>query len=256
MSESLPVLTFHSIDDRRSVISFSPDVFRNGMAKLAANGFRTIDLMTAVGMVRGGAPFPDRSLVITFDDGYRNTFDEAFPILRQHGMTATVFVTVGERNGDHRGRVPSLNGREMLSRDEMREMHASGLIRFGAHTLTHPDLTRTSAAHVDAEMRDSKALLEEILGAGDTVTAFAYPFGRYDEPARAIAARYFECACSDRLGMVTSRSDVFALERVDAYYLRTERQFDRLLRASFPRYVWARSVPRRIKRAIANRLRG
>ena len=255
MSESLPVLTFHSIDDRASVISFSRDVFRLGMAKLAANGFRTIDLMAAVGIVRSGAPFPDRSIVITFDDGYRNTFDEAFPILRRYGMTATVFVTVGGASGDGRGRMPSLNGREMLSREEMREMHASGLIRFGAHTLTHRDLTRASAEDVETEMRDSKARLDEILGAHATVTAFAYPFGRYDEQARSIAGRHFECACSDRLGLLTAQSDVLALERVDAYYLRTERLFDRLLHESFPRYVWARSVARRLRRALANRLR-
>ena len=52
-------------------------------------------------------------------------------------------------------------------------------------------------------------------------------------------------------GLIGARSDVFALERVDAYYLRTERLFDRLLGESFPRYLWARSVPRRIKRAGA-----
>ncbi|HSO75661.1 MAG TPA: polysaccharide deacetylase family protein [Blastocatellia bacterium] len=245
---SLPVLTFHSVDDQSSVISFSPRLFRDGLAKLRDHGYHTIDLMEAVGMVKRGETFPDRSFVITFDDGYRNAYSEAFPVLQQSGMSATVFVTVGEAWTSGSTRLPSQSGRDMLSWDEIREMHASGSIRFGAHTLTHPDLTTLPADRVEAEVRDSKSIIEDALSA--PVASFAYPFGRYDERSREIASRHFECACSDRLGLITAKSDAFALERVDAYYLRTDRLFDILFTNSFSRYIWARSVPRRIKRAL------
>jgi hypothetical protein len=127
-------------------------------------------------------------------------------------------------------------------------MHSSGSIRFGAHTLTHPDLTRLPAGRVEAEVGDSKSIIEDALGA--PVVCFAYPYGRYDGTSREIASRHFECACSDRLGLITVKSDAFALERVDAYYLGTDRLFDILLSNSFSRYIWTRSVPRRIKRAL------
>lgn len=249
MRTSLPVLTFHSVDDQSSVISFSPRLFKEGLARLEEHGYQTIDLLEAVGMVQRREMFPERCFVITFDDGYRNAYSEAFPVLQQSGMSATVFLTVGESSANGATRLPSLSGRDMLSWDEIREMHASGSVRFGAHTLTHPDLTKLPAGRVEAEVRDSKSIIEDALSA--PVGSFAYPYGRYDGQSREIASRHFECACSDRLGLITAKSDAFALERVDSYYLRTDRLFDILLSNSFSRYIWARSVPRRIKRALS-----
>jgi peptidoglycan/xylan/chitin deacetylase (PgdA/CDA1 family) len=247
---SLPVLTFHSLDDLGSVISFSPALFRRGLSTLREHGYHTIDLMEAVDILRRGGALtaPDRCLVLTFDDGFGNNYREAFPALGQSGMSATIFLTVGRGSTAGAARLSSLNGRDMLSWSEIREMHDSGVVRFGAHTMTHPDLTRLTTDRIDAELRESKAIIEVQLGA--EVTCFAYPYGRYDVQSRDAARRYFECACSDRLGLITRTSDVFALERVDAYYLRTDRLFNLLLSDSFPWYIRARSVPRRIRRAV------
>lgn len=249
MRTSLPVLTFHSIDDQSSAISFPARLFKEGLARLSEHGHHTIDLIEAVAMVQRGEMFPERRFVITFDDGYRNFYGEAFPVLQQLVMSATVFLTVGETlTRDSTMRLPSQNGREMLSWSEIREMQASGSIRFGAHTLTHPDLTTLPAARVESEVVDSKSVIEDALGAH--IACFAYPYGRYDGRSREIVSRHFECACSDKLGLITAESDPLALERVDAYYLRTERLFNILLSNSLPGYIWARSVPRRIRRAL------
>ena len=96
MADSLPVLTFHALDDRSSVISFSPQVFRRGMGRLHENGYQTLSLLEAVDYLHRGASFPDRSFVITFDDGYQTVYDEAFPVLQRYAMTATVFLSVGD----------------------------------------------------------------------------------------------------------------------------------------------------------------
>lgn len=82
---------------RLSVISFSPRMFRRGLARPHENGYKTPSLMEAVNFMRQGKSFPDRSFVITFDDGYQTVFDEAFSVLRRYGMSATVFLTVGEK---------------------------------------------------------------------------------------------------------------------------------------------------------------
>ena len=97
MAGSLPVLTFHTLDHRPSSISYSPDVFRRGVEKLHNGGYRTLGLLEAVDCLRKRARFPDRSLVITFDDGYQTMYDEAFPVLERYGLSATVFLTVGEK---------------------------------------------------------------------------------------------------------------------------------------------------------------
>lgn len=249
MAASLPILTFHSLDDGTSVISFAPRVFRRGMARLHESGYRTLSLLEAVDFLRQKKPFPDRSFVITFDDGYKTVYDEAFPVLQRYGMKATVFLTVGEREKvESIGRLSSFNGRyNMLTWHEIREMERSG-IDFGSHTLTHPDLTRLSFDRVEAEICDSKAILENALGA--PAECFAYPYGRYDNRSREIVRQHLACACSDRLGLITADSDPYALERVDAAYLRADRLFDMMLTGLFPWYIWARSIPREIRRTF------
>ena len=247
-NSSLPILTFHALDDQPSVTSFSPQVFRRGIARLHENGYWTLSLTEAVDRLRRGQPFPKRSIVITFDDGYQSVYEEALPVLRDYGMCATVFLTVGESEAAGAvGRLPSLGGRSMLSWSEIREMSKIGF-SFGAHTLTHPDLTRLPVDRVEAEICRSKAVIEDALG--NPVNCFAYPYGRYDQRSRDIVRQHFVCACSDKLGLTTSSSDLYALERVDAYYLRTDRLFDVMLTRLFPWYIVARSIPRRIRRAI------
>lgn len=253
MSAALPVLTFHALDDVESVISFAPGLFRQGMAMLHEHGYRTIPLAEAVVLLRQRQPFPDRTFVLTFDDGFQSVYGEAFPVLEQYGLSATVFLTVGAGDVQQSGaRLPRLEGREMLSWGEIREMQQGG-IEFGAHTLTHPDLTRMSAEQVASEMSDSKDRIENVLGTA--VTSFAYPFGRHDAQSRGIAEQYFNCACADTLGLLSSRSQPFALERVDAYYLRTMRLFALMVTGLFPWYVVARNIPREVRRSLSRRLR-
>jgi len=121
-------------------------------------------------------------------------------------------------------------------------------IDFGAHTLTHPDLTRVPAERMEDEIVRSKTIIERRLR--QEVASFAYPFGRYDHRSREVAARYFKCACSDRLGLISGASDLFALERVDAYYLRGDRVSQLIGTGLFPWYVKARNIPRVIRRAM------
>ena len=248
----LAILTFHALDDASSVISFPPRLFQSAMARLHAGGFRALGLRDALGCLRRGDPLPPRAFALTFDDGYRSVYTEAFPVLARYGMSATVFLTPGADDGHAApgGRLSPLEGRTMLSWSEIREMHRAG-IAFGAHTLTHPDLTRLPADRVEREICASQALIAAALGAD--VDLFAYPFGRYDARSHDIVRRHFAGACSDRLGLVTARSDVFALERVETYYLRGQRLFGLMLGPFFASYLLARRVPRRIRRALERR---
>jgi peptidoglycan/xylan/chitin deacetylase (PgdA/CDA1 family) len=245
VSMSLPILTFHSLDDLGSVISFPPRVFRYGLARLHEEGYRTISLFEAVEYLRQGKPFPIRSFTITFDDGYQVVYDEAFPLLQRYNMSATVFLTVGERKTEKpTGRLPSLQGRSMLSWLEMQEMQRCG-ISFGAHALTHVDLTCLPSHQAEAQVCHSKAIIEEILGI--PISCFAYPYGRYNDTLRELVQRHFTCACSDKLGLVHSHSNPFILERVEMYYFRTPQLFSMILTKFLPWYLFVRKVPRSVK---------
>ncbi len=248
MATSLSILTFHSLDDQSSVISFSPELFRHGMTNLYENGYRTVSLLDAVDCLRARKPFPDRSFIITFDDGYRTIYDVAFPVLQDYGLSATLFLTLGERERWKPGeRLPSLDGRTMLNWSEIGEMKRWG-IELGAHTLTHPDLTHIPRERMEAEIGESKKIIEDTLAA--PVSCFAYPYGRYNDPIRKLIQQHFACACSDNLGLMRATSDPYALERVDAYYLRTDKLFNLILTRAFPSYVRVRGIFRRIRRTL------
>ncbi len=246
MASWLPILTFHAIDRAPSVISFPPDRFRAGVGSLRAAGVQVIDLLDAPGRVRDSGGVPPGLCVLTFDDGFRSVYEEAFPVLAEHGMPATVFVTAGARPCGA-GRPPPFLGREMLSPGEMREMAEEG-IRFGAHTLTHPDLTRLPAPRAREEILASKRRIED--WTGKEVSAFAYPFGRFDRRVARIVRAHFACACTDRLGLVSRRSDPLALPRLDAWYLRSWRSLAPLGSGLLPWFVWLRNVPRAVRRRL------
>lgn len=252
MATLLPILTFHAVDDQLSVLSFSPSVFQRVMANLHEHGYQTLDLREVVDYLQQHKPFPDRSFVLTFDDGYQSVYTEAFPVLQRYGMSATVFLTVGrKKRTKSRYRLPTMEGRSMLSWGEIREMQRGG-ITFGAHSLTHPDLSRLSTEQASREIVQSKEIIEDALGT--PVTCFAYPFGYFDQRSHAIVQQYFTCACSVKLGLITANSDFFALERVDTYYLRTEKLFNLMLTRWFPWYIQARNIPRQLRHAVQRRI--
>jgi peptidoglycan/xylan/chitin deacetylase (PgdA/CDA1 family) len=246
-STRFPVLTFHSIDEQIAAISFPPDLFAYGISTLRRVGYQSVNLDVLADTLNRRLPFLDSTLAITFDDGYASVYQNAFPVLVENKMMATIFLTVGKEQSD---RLPLLNGRTMLSWDEIREMHNYG-IEFGAHTLTHLDLSHLSPSEIETEIRESKDRIEQMLGA--SVTAFAYPFGRFDARSHAIAQKYFACAVSDRLGWVRRASDLFALERLDAYYLQNKNFFGALSTLWFRGYIFGRSIPRNLRRTWITR---
>ena len=250
IADRLPILTFHALDDEdRSAIAYSPVGFARALEALQRLTPRALELTEVGARLRSGAGFPARAVVLTFDDGYRSVYDVAFPLLLRYGFSATVFLTVGRGGTGADDRLPSMNGRPMLSWGEIRAMHRAG-VTFGAHTLTHPDLTRLPLHRAQEEIWESKARIEDALGAA--VTSFAYPFGAADRQSRRVVAERFECACTDRLGLASSRSDPYALERVDACYLRAAPLVEKIFTETFAWYLRARSLPRLIKRALGH----
>jgi peptidoglycan/xylan/chitin deacetylase (PgdA/CDA1 family) len=246
---SLPVLTFHSLDDLGHVTSFSPALFEQALATLAARGYRTLGLAELVESLRQWRPLPERTLVITFDDGHASVYTHALPVLRRHGLRATIFLTVGAQStGANDGeRLPSFEGRPLLAWREIEELRDAGM-EFGAHTLTHPDLTRLDRRAAEQELSGAKELIEKRLGV--PVIGCAYPYGRCDARVRAQAAAHFSCAFTDRLGLVTPFDDPLMLSRVDAYYLRTPRRFRRFLSPRFPWYLAVRGIARQARRRL------
>lgn len=242
----LPILTYHSLDESGSVISVAPALFARQMDRLAAAGYQTLALAEALALLSAGRPFPERRVVLTFDDGYRNVYTHGFPVLQRHGFTATVFLIPDYCGGhnDWPSQPPTVARRPLMSWSEIGELHRHGF-EMGAHTLTHPDLTRLSAQAAEQEVGQSKAEIEDRLGTA--VTTFAYPYGACDAAAQAAARRHFAGACGTRLGKMHPKSDAYALERVDMYYFKNATLFDALPGRLITPYLKARQVLRDVK---------
>jgi peptidoglycan/xylan/chitin deacetylase (PgdA/CDA1 family) len=174
----IPVLMYHSVADEvdadvhpyfRTVTT--PRIFARHMRLLRCEGFEAVTLSEAAALLadreRGaGAPLT-RKVVITFDDGFYDFREAALPILLRAGYTATVFVSsgfIGQR---------FLTGRPCLRASDLHELAALG-IEIGSHSHTHTKLVELNRSGLEAELRGSRATLEDCTGRA--VTTFSYPY--------------------------------------------------------------------------------
>jgi peptidoglycan/xylan/chitin deacetylase (PgdA/CDA1 family) len=179
----IPVLMYHTIsDDAEEDVSpyyrlaTSPATFRRQMSSLRANGYRTVTLARALHLLETNTFNGERLTVITFDDGFRDFYTSAWPILSEYGFSATMFVPTNFISSSRR----SFKGRECLTWSEVRELRAQGA-EFGSHTVSHPRLHGLEWAKVRSELVDSRATLEQELQ--HPVRSFAYPYAFPQEDA-------------------------------------------------------------------------
>lgn len=215
----LPILMYHSIRDRLEgrgsyyETTTSPAVFARHMECLQRRGYETVDLGSSVSLLAGGADL-SRRVVITFDDGYRDFYTHAYPILDRFAFSATLFVPTHRIGTERR----CLDGKEYLTWAEVTELHAAG-IRIGSHTVTHPELKVLPAPEVDRELGKSKQIIEDRLGA--SVTSFAYPYA-FPERARSfvrqigtmLAEHGYENGVTTIIGTASAGSDRYFLPRL------------------------------------------
>jgi peptidoglycan/xylan/chitin deacetylase (PgdA/CDA1 family) len=173
--EPVPILMYHYIrpdpgpdDPVGQGLSVSPELFGEQMAYLAEQGFSTLTLAELADIWQGHRPLPPKPIVLTFDDGYRDFYTDAWPILRYHGFSATVYLVAGV-----------IDEPAYLTREMIHELDASGKVDFGAHTAFHSDLPSISDGEAEAEIIGSKHALEELLG--HPVRTFCYPAGHYSD---------------------------------------------------------------------------
>jgi peptidoglycan/xylan/chitin deacetylase (PgdA/CDA1 family) len=209
------ILTYHSIDDSGSVISIDPRTFRHHVAWLASGRVRVVPLAELP-----GHPDTEDAIALTFDDGLANVGEVAEPLLREHGLPATLFVVTDAVGTDNRwgGRgdagIPVL---PLLDWDTLGAIAEQGF-SLGAHGRTHADLGSLDDAAAEHEIVASRTRLASELGID--ARTFAYAYGRVTDVARDVVAREFRYGCTTRLATVRHDDDAALLPRLDSYYLR------------------------------------
>ncbi len=213
----VPVLTFHALADDRSPVAFPAQRFARLMRRLASRGWSTLSVAAFLSCIRGETPIPERSFVITFDDGYASVLRDATPILFELGFGAILFVST-----DLVGR-PVIFPRDAacprqaaLTWDEIRQLRSRG-IEIGSHACHHVDLRHCADDELVAELRGSRERIEAEIGA--PVPLFAYPFGALDVRVANEAIRVYEGCFTTELAEVRPGMEPARLPRLDAFYL-------------------------------------
>ncbi len=242
---SIAILTYHSIDDSGSVLSTSPRVFAEQMRILSQLDTDVVNIEEVARRTNDSCGIKP-AVAITFDDGFSNVYEHAFPVLCRYGFPGTIFLVTDYCGGMNSwpSQPPGIMPQLLLSWNQIREMSQAG-ITFGSHTRTHPNLTQISARATEDELIGSKHAIEDALGA--PVESFAYPYGTYHEQVKELTKRHFSLACSTRLGFVHPGSDRHALERLDMYYFQRASLMRHLFSPAVDGYVRARRIMRDLR---------
>lgn len=245
-SPTLPIITYHAIENVASPLFTSLTVFEAQLAALAESGYQTISMAAVFDWLHGDISLPEKAVVITFDDGYASVYDSAWPRLQAHGFSATVFLVTSYCGGDNQwpSQMDGVPKRGLLTWDQVGELAAAGW-EFGAHTRTHAPLPAIHTVQAEEEILTSRKEIES--RTGQTVRSFAYPYGASSPDIEAIVQRFFDGASGVRLGLVTAASNPYCLERIDAFYL-APRFIPFLGRPSFRHYLRLRQGMREIRR--------
>lgn len=215
--KNIPVLMYHRVskdnDGRHSKYVVDTKVFREQLRYFAEQGYSTPKLVDVLGGTNGDATRPQKPLLITFDDGYLDTFENAFPALRDFGFTAVVFVVADFSRRTNWWDAPKhITEAPLMDPGHIIEMGKHG-IEFGSHGLSHRSLPLLSDDELEGELRNSKTKVEEILG--QPVSYFAYPYGEVDERVKvATIGSGYDCAFASNSGPLNFHADLFEIRRV------------------------------------------
>jgi peptidoglycan/xylan/chitin deacetylase (PgdA/CDA1 family) len=204
------ILFYHRVSPDRDELAVHPRKFREQMDYLAQGGYQVVDVARVADLLDAGEA-PARTVGLNFDDGYLDVAEHALPVLAEYGFGATVFIATGVTDGRasfawYRRQPP------LLGWSEIAELDQRGILRFEAHSVTHPNLLATDDRRASSEIEDSKLELEAQLGR--PVVAFSYPAGLFGERERSlVAGAGYRVAVSCEPGVNEPHTDRFALRR-------------------------------------------
>lgn len=213
-----PILLYHhvsgEVSEERYQVSI-PD-FQAQMALLYENGYEAITMTTLVDVLLNGGDLPPKPVVITFDDGYQDIYDNAFPIMQQYDFPGVFFIVAN--------RIWDIDG--FVNVPELDDMINHGW-EVGSHSYTHMDIV-ADHSRANEEIYESKMELETELGIA--VNTFAYPFGKLDEfTANKVSAYGYRAGIGLGLSNKHTPRSLFYIQRREVYGEYTLDDFENLL---------------------------
>jgi len=219
-SFQVPILMYHYIreihsDDSQTLValSVSPTTFEKQLIWLKNNNYYSIspsDLTHGLSAIHDG----QKPIIISFDDGYRSAYEQAYPLLKKYNFLGVFYLIVG-----------SVGDGAYMNWTQIKEMYENGMI-IGSHSISHPNLVLENDTELISQINGSRSLIKDHIGI--TVTDFCYPGGHYDDRVEnQVKALNYQTAVTVDAGTANQNSDLFALPR---YSIREDSDFNQLLK--------------------------
>lgn len=236
------IFTYHSVDDTGSVISIAPDEFAEHVRWLSGSDVDVVPVEKLLSL-----DDDHNAVALTFDDAFTNFASIAWPLLRDRGLPATLFVPtrhVGRSNQWDTTPGGSMPALPILDWESLGSLAAEGL-ELGAHSRSHADLRMLSDAQLTDEIEGS---FEDIAReTGTKASGFAYPYGRVDDRVTGIARAHCDWACTTELRPLSQKEDSHLLPRLDTYYMRGPARISEYGSPVFKSYISLRATVRRVR---------
>lgn len=224
--KSVPVLMYHSVNNvgaENNAAVVPVDLFKKQMQYLKDNGYTTLSLDELYNFIKNNKPVPKNSLVLTFDDGYEDSYTNVYPVLKSMNFRATVFVITAltDKPGPY------------ITSKQIKEMDQNG-IEIESHTVNHDKLGTLSQDKQYETLVQSKQSLEKILNR--KVKYIAYPFGSYNQyTVEETKKAGYSMAFTTNAGWAGKNTDILMLNRVFVNPLRNFNQYtERLINPNYP----------------------
>lgn len=206
----VPVLLYHYVevvtderDTLRKSMSVNPVTFENQLIALKAAGYHFLKPADLARAAKGEIELPDKPVVLTFDDGYRDFYTVVYPVLKRQDVPVVNYV------------VADFIGKNVnyMTEGEIKEVIIGGLVEIGSHTLEHPNLNLLPLEKAKTEITESKSRLEKRFGV--KINAFAYPGGFNNEAVQKLVKEAgYSTAVATQLGIADEKANLFHLPRV------------------------------------------
>ena len=250
-NKCVPILMYHSISDDAEAgvepyyrLATHPQRFAEQMQWLHNAGYFGVSLEESLAALESNKPDSRPLVAITFDDGFRDFYTAAWPALRKHGFTATMYLPTAFITPQR----ASFVGRECMTWNEVCELRRAG-IRFGAHTVNHPKLHESSWDVIRGELAGSKNTIERELG--EEISSFAYPYAFPQEDRRftetftkLLREEGYQSSVTTVVGRMHAGDDLFRLKRLPANSCDDEALFTAKLSGA---YDWLGSAQRAVR---------
>ncbi|MBX4263459.1 polysaccharide deacetylase family protein [Clostridium estertheticum] len=202
-NKKIPILMYHSISyEKENILRVPKEKFRNQMKYLKDNNYTTLTLDELYSYMKTGKDLPSKPIVITFDDGYKDNYTNAYPILKEFKLKATIFVITNTI--DHE--------KDYLTSAEIKLMDSNN-IRIESHTSSHEHLDQISYVDNVNTMKTSKIKLEKILN--KKIDYIAYPYGGYTpNTIKAAKQSGYKLAFSTEFGLIDKSDNIYSLGRI------------------------------------------